>query len=108
MSLDDLLEKTEGKTLEFKRDLSSAKPILKTIVAFANTAGGSLILGVEDNKKIIGIDDPLAAEEKLASLIADHIAPSLLPTIKIVSHKNKSLLWIEIPYMATMGPFHLK
>ena len=32
----------EGKTLEFKRDLSSMKPILKTLIAFANTAGGTL------------------------------------------------------------------
>lgn len=30
----------EGKTVEFKRDLSSMKPILKTLVAFVNTAGG--------------------------------------------------------------------
>ncbi len=106
--IDELLEKPEGKTLEFKRDLSSHKPILKTIVAFANTAGGSLILGVADDKKITGINDPLSVEEKLTSLIADSIAPSLLPTIKIASHKNKTLLWIEAPYLANMGPFYLK
>lgn len=40
MDIKALLEKHEGKTLEHKRDLSSLKPILKTIVAFANTAGG--------------------------------------------------------------------
>ncbi|MCG7847734.1 MAG: ATP-binding protein, partial [ANME-2 cluster archaeon] len=33
----------EGKTLEFKQDLSSPKNMLKTLVAFANTAGGRLI-----------------------------------------------------------------
>jgi hypothetical protein len=33
----------EGKTLEFKRDLSSLKNMLKTLVAFANTAGGSSV-----------------------------------------------------------------
>lgn len=98
----------EGKTLEFKRDLSSIKPILKAIVAFANTAGGSLILGVDDDKNITGIGDPLAAEEKLTSLIADHIAPALLPTIKILTIENKTILWLEVPYLATMGPFYLK
>ena len=35
----------EGKTIEFKRDLSSMKPILKTLIAFANTAGGTLLIG---------------------------------------------------------------
>jgi predicted HTH transcriptional regulator len=39
----------EGKTLEFKRDLSSPKNMFKTLVAFANTAGGRLLIGIEDN-----------------------------------------------------------
>lgn len=34
------LRERESKTLEFKRNLSSLSPILKTVVAFANTAGG--------------------------------------------------------------------
>lgn len=45
MFLEKLLSQPEGKTLEFKRDLSSLKPILKTLVAFANTAGGTLLIG---------------------------------------------------------------
>jgi predicted HTH transcriptional regulator len=35
----------EGKTLEFKRDLSSPKNMLKTLVAFSNTAGRRLLIG---------------------------------------------------------------
>jgi ATP-dependent DNA helicase RecG len=46
MDLLDLLKRPEGKTLEFKRDLSSPDGALKTIVAFANTAGGILLIGV--------------------------------------------------------------
>jgi len=41
----------EGKTLEFKRDISSPKNILKTLVAFANTAGGRLLIGIEDDSR---------------------------------------------------------
>jgi hypothetical protein len=48
MDLLDLLKRPEGKTLEFKPDLSSPDGALKTIVAFANTAGGILLIGVED------------------------------------------------------------
>jgi predicted HTH transcriptional regulator len=42
-----LIAMPEGKTLEFKRDISSPKNILKTLVAFANTAGGGLIIPPE-------------------------------------------------------------
>ena len=46
-----LITPPEGKTLEFKRDLSSTKPLLKTLVAFANMAGGRLVVGVEDMRQ---------------------------------------------------------
>ena len=65
-----LLNQQEGKTLEFKRDLSSPKPLLKTLVAFANTAGGQLVIGIADDHQIIGVAKPLDEEERLCNLIA--------------------------------------
>ena len=40
MDLTEILCRPEGKTLEFKQDLSSPTPFLRSVVAFANTAGG--------------------------------------------------------------------
>jgi ATP-dependent DNA helicase RecG len=71
----------EGKTLEFKRDLSSPKPWLKTLVAFANTAGGRLVIGIDDARQIIGVSNPLDEEERLCNLIADSIAPRRVPNV---------------------------
>jgi ATP-dependent DNA helicase RecG len=48
MDIVDALKRPEGKTLEFKRDLSSPEGVLRTLVAFANTAGGTVLIGVED------------------------------------------------------------
>jgi predicted HTH transcriptional regulator len=48
MNLEKLLRTPEGKTLDFKRNLSSPKGLLRTLVAFANTAGGVVLVGVED------------------------------------------------------------
>ncbi|HKG95621.1 MAG TPA: ATP-binding protein, partial [Gemmatimonadaceae bacterium] len=67
MDLVDLLRRPEGKTLEFKRDLSSPDGALKTIVAFANTAGGTLLVGVEDRTRHVrGVADALDLEERIA------------------------------------------
>ncbi len=63
--MDDIVSSPECKTLEFKRDLSSPKPLLKTLIAFANTAGGKLVVGVDDARQVVGISDPLDAEEPL-------------------------------------------
>ena len=54
-----------GKQLEFKRDLSSPRNLLKTLVAFANSAGGKLVIGVNDARHIVGVADPLAKEERI-------------------------------------------
>ena len=72
MDIINLLKQSESKTLEFKQDLSSPMGVVRTIVAFANTAGGTIVLGVEDKeKRVCGIKEPLLLEEKLANLIND-------------------------------------
>ena len=43
----------ESKTLELKRELPSAEHIAKTVIAFANTSGGKLVIGVDDERKIV-------------------------------------------------------
>ncbi|HEY7886145.1 MAG TPA: helix-turn-helix domain-containing protein, partial [Cellvibrionaceae bacterium] len=96
MRIQDLLEQPEGKTLEFKRDLSAPKSIIKALVAFANTAGGQLVVGVDDDKQLVGVSNPLDDEEKLANLVNDAIAPRLVPNIDMVTVEGKTLLVVEV------------
>jgi len=57
--------------------------LAKTIIAFANTSGGKLIIGVNDNREIIGLDDNeiFSIQEKIASIIYDRCYPNILPEI---------------------------
>lgn len=102
----EILTFPEGRTLEFKQDLSSLKPIMKSLIAFANTAGGILIIGKRDDGEVIGIPDVLKAEEQLANAIADNISPPLMPEIEIASHAGVSLLVVRVSHWR--GPFFLK
>jgi ATP-dependent DNA helicase RecG len=83
-----LVSSPEGKTLEFKRDLSSPKSLLKTLVAFANTAGGRLVIGIDDARQIIGVSIALDGEEPRYCLIANRFerawGPMLTPTIGFI------------------------
>lgn len=45
----------EGLHLDFKHSISDAKKIARSLVAFANTSGGSLLIGVRDNGSIAGV-----------------------------------------------------
>jgi ATP-dependent DNA helicase RecG len=106
--VEDLTMLCEGKTLELKQDLSSAKNILKTLVAFANTAGGKVIIGVEDKTKaIVGIEQPLDEEERLANIIADGIMPRLVPEIEMNTIAGKTLLVVRV-YPSNSRPHYLK
>jgi predicted HTH transcriptional regulator len=112
MDIIPLLGRPEGKTLEFKRDLSSPEGALKAIVAFANTSGGTLVLGVEDGllkdgaRRVRGVPNVLAEEERLANLIADSISPKLVPSIEVVPWRKTHLLAVEI-FPSPTRPHHL-
>ena len=97
MRIADLLRREEDKTLEFKRDVSSPKNLLKTLVAFANTAGGRVIVGVDDRSRaLVGVENPLDAEERLCNLIADSIRPRLVPNVEMTTVNGKTLLVVEV------------
>ncbi len=106
MEIGKLITQPESKVLEFKSDLSSLDPILKTIVAFANTAGGILLIGLSPQGEILGVENVFKAEEKLANSVADSIHPAMLPEIEISTLNGKNILVVKVSYWK--GPFYLK
>ncbi len=108
MKIEEILRQPEGKTLEYKRDLSSPAPALRTLVAFANAAGGRLIIGVEDTSRaVVGVKQPLDLEERIANLVADSIEPRLLPEIEIVPWRNLSVVVVTV-HPSALRPHHLR
>ncbi|MFN3402799.1 MAG: helix-turn-helix domain-containing protein [Cytophagaceae bacterium] len=53
--LRDYIQKGESEVLDFKQTINSARKIAKTLVAFANTKGGKILVGVKDNGGICGV-----------------------------------------------------
>ena len=54
-NIQKLIEEGEHQMLDFKFEISDSKKIARTLVAFANTDGGRLLIGVKDNGSISGI-----------------------------------------------------
>jgi len=71
--------------------------VLRTFVAFANSAGGRLVIGVVDDRSVVGVDDPVTAEMRLADLITDSIRPQLLPTIELITLDGRTVLVANVP-----------
>ena len=107
MKIEHLLKLDESKTLEFKEDASVKEKVLATVIAFANTSGGKLVIGIEDKtKRILGVKNPYLEEERLSSLIADSITPRLLPTIEIIPYRNTHVIVIDVA-LSTVRPHSL-
>lgn len=109
MKLAKQIEQGESKILELKEKLPKNANIAKTVVAFSNTAGGKLIIGVDDHREIVGIDDHTLFEtqDKIASIISDYCSPSILPEIYSVNIEGKLVLVIEIA-RGNLKPYFLK
>lgn len=90
------IKKGENEQLDFKQTISSVQKIAKTLVAFANTKGGNLLVGVKDNGKIMGVNPE---EEKHMLLGAADLfcKPPVKINFKTVQAEGKQLLLAEIP-----------
>lgn len=97
--LEEVLKNSnENVYLEFKQDINDEfNNLIRPIVGMANNRGGLLLLGVSDDKKIIGIDKNKYNKEKLSQIIREKIKPSgFLVAINIteVEISNKESVFI--------------
>lgn len=109
MSLYHQIQQGEGKTLELKRQLPRHEQIAQTAVAFANTSGGKLVIGVDDRRKVVGIkeEDIFALQDQITSIILDRCYPPLLPEIYTANLNGKLVLVVEI-FRGNLMPYYLK
>jgi len=103
------IKQGESKTIEFKEQMPSNNSIAKTAIAFSNTSGGRLIIGVRDDREIVGIksDDIFDLQDKIVSLIFDSCYPNILPKIYTINAEGKLLLVVEV-FRGNLLPYYFK
>jgi len=93
--IDNLLQQAENDRVELK---ASAKldTIAKEITAFINTHGGDLIVGVDDNKNITGIENAQQFAVDIQTYLTKNIVPIAPISVLPISYKNKELILISV------------
>lgn len=96
----------ESETIEFKEIYTSG--IRKEIVAFANTKGGIIYIGVSDSGEIVGINNADFVMQQLSNTLRDSIRPdiSMFTNIELLQEKDKILLKITVN-QGTRKPYYL-
>ena len=108
-TIDEILRSQEGRTLEFKASLPKNSDLAKTVVAFANDAGGEIFIGIDDRHRPVGVPEAELPqiEEQLGNMIYDRCYPSVLPDISFISVGGHSVVRVRI-YRGSTPPYYLK
>lgn len=93
--LQQLIRGGESVTLEFKQTISHPEKIAKTLVAFANTKGGKLIIGINDRKEIVGID-PEEEQYVLQIAASRYCRPAVQLHCTVAEFDDKIVLIAEV------------
>ena len=97
--------------MEFKLKLPSEdRKVLKTIVAFANGEGGSVIFGVDDSRhEVVGVASENVAQmmDSLTDMICDACEPLIVPEIALRTFDDKTIIQVDVP-VGNHTPYYLK
>jgi len=109
MTIEEKIKIGENRYLEFKEGLPSSQKIAKTVIAFANTAGGDILIGVNDHREIVGVDDDqlLDIPDKISDMIYSLCYPTIIPDIFIENIMGRNIIVIKI-FPGSLTPYHLK
>ena len=92
-----LIAKGENDTVEFKRTLPPDEDVARNLSAFANTGGGTLIIGVSDNGQLLGLSpqDAERAQKRIAQ-IAYNIMPGRVEEVSTGSLDGRLLAYAAV------------
>jgi predicted HTH transcriptional regulator len=95
--LKKIIEEGENSVCEFKRKFSSYEKIAKEIMAFANTKGGYIIFGIDDDKKIVGVESEKSETELINEAAKNYCEPSVEIKVEYIDMYGKEIVLVKIP-----------
>lgn len=88
------ISEDESEMVEFKT--SFQKEVIESIVAFANSKGGKVLIGVSDAGEILGVDLAKETIQSWINQIKQNTSPSIIPDVSIVKIDTKKVAIVEV------------
>jgi len=96
VELNELIEGGENDKVEFKRKFSSPEKIAKEMIAFANSKGGKILFGVDDDKTIIGVESEKGELELIRTAAKFYCEPEIEFDTEILLLKKRDIVVVNI------------
>ena len=101
----------ESKNIEYKITLpDKSEKYMKTVIAFANTQGGKLIIGIDDKThEVLGVDNETLFEtmDRIANAVSDSCIPQIIPEIEPLTIEGKTVIIVTVE-AGKNRPYYLK
>lgn len=108
--MEDILN-GESKSIEYKMALpEKSDKYLKSVVAFANTSGGKIIIGIDDKEKtVVGVNEKTVFQimDRIANAISDGCTPQIIPDITFQTISGKCIVIVDI-HPGANRPYYIK
>jgi len=108
LSLPELVAGGENEQTEFKRLVHSPSKIAKPITAFANSTGGVILIGVDDDRRIVGIHSEKETLEIIHEAFRFHIDPEPEIDIYVEEFKRRLVLMVFVPESPDKPHYHIE
>jgi hypothetical protein len=94
--LKELIKSGESQNLEFKSSaiLSNTNELAIQMTAFANTTGGTMLIGVNDDQTIEGMSPRRGHQELIMNVATDRCDPSIRPAFETVTFQDNSAVYV--------------
>lgn len=95
----EIIHKGEDSRHQFKVNFTNVNSLAAEIVAFSNTNGGMIIIGVSDAQEVIGLkpEDVGRLNQLISNAASQSVRPSVNPYTENVSHPNGIIMIVEVP-----------
>lgn len=95
----DLLSRGEDSRHQFKSDVTNANALAAEMVAFSNSSGGRIFIGVNDDGSVRGLsgDDVARLNQLIANTATNNVRPAMIPFTENVPHPQGIVLVLTVP-----------
>ncbi len=90
--LKSLISEGENFKIEFKRQFSSVEKIAKELIAFANTKGGMILFGVDDDGTIYGVASEKSETDLIREAAREYCEPPIDPIVQVIELNRKDVV----------------
>jgi len=105
--VNNLIDEGEGFTIEFKRRISSPEKIARTLISFANTRGGTILFGVDDDGTVVGVESEKSEMEMIDIAGTEFCDPPVAVSIDIVPFDGLDVIVCRVPESRTKPHYYV-